>query len=63
MKEYLVCANFSCTDGAVREHKFILKANDIVGAAVDANQILNESKSKLDFVTEVSVKYLREITE
>ena len=63
MKEYLVCANFSCTDGTDREHKFILKANDIVGAAVDADRILDASKSKLDFVTEVSVKYLREITE
>lgn len=63
MKEYLVCANFSCTDGTDREHKFILKANDIVGAAVDADRILDASKSQLDFVIEVSVKYLREITE
>ena len=63
MKEYLVCANFSCTDGTDREHKFILTANDIVGAAIDADRHLDASKSKLDFVTEVSVKYLREITE
>ena len=63
MKEYLVCANFSCTDGTDIEHKFILKANDIAGAAVDADRILDDSKSRLDFVTEVSVKYLREITE
>lgn len=63
MKEYLVCANFSCTNGTDREHKFTLKANNIVSAAVDADQILADVKSQLDFVTEVSVKYLREITE
>lgn len=63
MKEYLVCANFSCTDGTDREHKFILKADDIVGAAVDAVRILDASKSQLNFVTEVTVKYLSEITE
>lgn len=63
MKEYLVCANFSCTNGMDIEHKFILKANDIIGATLDADRILDASKSRLDFVTEVSVKYLREITE
>lgn len=63
MKKYLVCANFSCTDGTDREHEFILEADDIVDAAVDADRILYASKSQLDFVTEVSIKYLREITE
>ena len=63
MKEYLVCANFSCTYGMDIEHKFILKASDIVGAAAKADRILDATKSRLDFVTEVSVKYLREITE
>ena len=62
MKEYLVCANFSCTDGTDTEHKFILKANDIVGAAVDADRNLDASKSQLDFVTEVSVTHLSENT-
>ena len=63
MKEYLVCANFSCTDGTDVEYEFTLLANDIVNAALDADRILDVVKSRLDFVTEVSVKYLREITE
>lgn len=63
MKKYLVCAIFSCVNGMDVEYEFTLLANDIVGAALDANRILDASKSRLDFVTEVSVKYLREITE
>ena len=63
MKEYLVCANFSCVDGMDVEYEFTLSANDIVCAALDADRILDISKSRLDFITEVSVKCLREITE
>ena len=63
MKEYLVCVDVSCTTGVDLEHKFTLMADDVTDATVAANQILDAVKSQLEFVTEVSVKYLREITE
>ena len=63
MKKYLVCVDLSCTTGSELEYEFTLMADDISVAALDAYRILANVKSQLDFVTEVSVKYLREITE
>lgn len=63
MKKYLVCANFSCASGADLEYKFILLADDVSGAALDAYRILANVKSQLDFIIKTTVKYLREITE
>ncbi len=63
MKKYLICVDISCTTGTDLEYEFTLMADDISSAALDAYRILADVKSQLDFVTEVSVKYLREITE
>lgn len=63
MKEYLVCANFSCTTGSKFEYEFILLADDVSGAELDAYRILANVKSQLGFIIKTTVKYLREITE
>lgn len=63
MKDYLVCVDLSCTTGSELEHKFTLMADDVTGATVAANQILDAVKSQLGFITKTTVKYLREITE
>ena len=63
MKEYLVCANFSCVDGMDVEYEFTLMADDVRSAALLAYQIQADVKSQLGFITKTTVKYLREITE
>lgn len=63
MKKYLVCVDLSCTHGSELEHKFTLMADDVTGARVAANQILDAVKSKLGFIMKTTVKYVSEITE
>ena len=63
MKEYLVCANFSCTDGMDGDIRFTLIADDIISATETTNQILDNVKSQLDFVIEFTVKSVSETTE
>lgn len=63
MKKYLVCVDFSCTTGSELEYKFTLMADDITGATVAANQILDDVKSQLGFIMKTTVKYVSEITE
>lgn len=63
MKKYLVCADFSCTTGSEFEHEFTLMADDVSGAELGVYRILANVKSQLGFITKITVKYLREITE
>lgn len=63
MKKYLVCVNCSCTTGADLKHEFTLMADDITGAIVVANQILDAVKSQLGFILKFTVKCVSEITE
>ena len=63
MKKYLVCVDLSCTTGSELEHKFTLMADDVTGATVAANQILDAVKSQLGFIMKTTVKYVSEIVE
>lgn len=63
MKEYLVCANASYTNGKDGDINFTLKADDIDSAIEAANQAIDIVKSVLFFVKELEVKSVSEITE
>ena len=63
MKEYLVCADSSYTNGVDGDISFALKADDIDSAIEAANQVLNTVKSVLFFVKGLDVKSVSEITE
>ena len=63
MKEYLVCANSSYTNGVDGGGRRMIKADDIDSAIEAANQVLNTVKSVLSFVRGLDVKSVSEITE
>ena len=63
MKDYLVSANTSYTNGENGHINFTLKADDIDSAIETANQVLNTVKSLYSFVKNFNVKNVSEITE